>query len=951
MQFGILGSTEVWSAPHLPQIPVGGPRVRAVLALLLLAPRRLVTTERLINGIYGDTPPNRADNAIHSQIARLRRMLGDDPLIHSRPGGYLLATDPDDIDAHRFERLAAEGHRALTTGDHRRATALLREALALWRGPALADVGPAPFAATQITRLSELRITATEDRVEAELALGGHRNLVPELEELVTAHPTRERLRAHLMRALAASGRQTEALETFEDIRRTLADELGADPSPELAAAHLTVLRGTPPTPPNSRTGLPAQLTAFVGRTEDLQRLTNLLRTHRLITLTGPGGMGKTRLAIEAAAQETGDVCFVELAARSSVLPAILDALDLRESGLHPQGPAPDPTQRLIAALADRPLLLILDNCEHLVDEAAALAHHLLGRCPTLRILATSREVLAITGEAAFPVPPLSPASATRLFTERAAAVQPSFVPDPPAIERICDLLDRLPLAIELAASQLRTLPFAELESRLDDRFALLSRGSRTAQPRHRTLRDVVEWSWNLLEETERTTARRLAVFVGGATREAAERVCGSHTAATLSSLVDKSLVDFDGERYRMLATIRAFCLDGSTTGRQAHLDYYLDLAETAEPMLRRAEQLSCLAALTAEHANLDAALRWAMTSGNLNAAIRLVAALSPYWLLSGRRGEAGRMAAELLELLTGPIDGLEEEYVLCVLDAAAVGMAPDGHVACARAVMAGRTATRPFLTLMWGSFSGVAEGPADLRASGDPWTLALLYLGLGLRSWWVYSDRVAAERELGLALQGFRALGERWGMAATLAELAFLTDQRVDPAVTTAMIDEALDLTEQLGAIEDMANLLCRRGDAGLTRDLLTSASEDYRRAAVLAKRVGSPGSLAMAQQGLAGVARAMGDLAESRRLCHAALAACPDGWVSGEETRAKVYISLGRIAQAEGDHGEARIWLRRALGSQNLEITAAATTSLEALDDVPCSSSTASLFPEPGS
>ncbi|GAA4575706.1 BTAD domain-containing putative transcriptional regulator [Planotetraspora kaengkrachanensis] len=942
MRFGILGATEIWPGAGRPPITVGGPRVRAFLALLLLSPGRLVTTEHLIDGVYGDDPPNGAGNAVQSQIARLRRMIGDDGLIRSRSGGYLIEADPGDIDAHRFESLAAEGRRALAEGDHRRAAGMLDEALALWRGPALADIGSAPFAAAQVTRLEESRLAATEDRMEAGLALGEHRDLVPRLEQLVAAHPVRERLRAQLMRALAASGRQADALESYADIRRTLADELGADPSPELSEAHLTVLRGEPAPRTGGRVGLPAHLTDLVGRADDVERVARLLEGHRLVTLSGPGGMGKTRLAAEAATREPGDVCFVELAAHSTVLPAILDALDLRESGLRAQEPTPDPFQRLVAALTGRPVLLVLDNCEHLVDDAAAVAQRLLGRCPALRILTTSREVLAVTGEVVFPVRPLSRVAATRLFVERATAVRPSFVEDGPALERICDLLDRLPLAIELAAARLRTLPLAEIEARLDDRFALLSRGSRTAQARHRTLRDVVEWSWNLLEDVEQVTARRLAVFAGGATREAAERVCGANAAEALSSLVDKSLVAFDGERYSMLATIRAYCSDGSAEAGQAHLDYFLHLAETAEPWSRRAEQVDWLARLSSDLTNLNAALRWAMDSGDLATAVRMVAALSPYWMLSGRRGEAGRAAAELLDLISARsdhdvVEGLEEEYVLCVLDAAAVGSAPDAHVTRARTVMAGRTASRPFLTFLWGSFSGIADGPADLRGAKDPWTLSLLHFGIGLRSWWVDSDRAEAEREFTLALRGFRALGERWGMATTLAELALLAEQRGDTAASAAMTDEALDLAGQLGATEDMANLLCRRGDAVLAGDRLAEASEHYERAAVLGRRAGSPGSLAMAQHGLARVARARGDAAQARRLCHEALASCPDGWVTVEETRARIHVTLGEIARSEGNLGEARSWLRRALGSQNLEITSAAAAVLETIADPP--------------
>jgi DNA-binding SARP family transcriptional activator len=463
MRFAILGRTLVRRSDGR-ELAVGGPRLRTLLALLLVDPGRVVTTERLIDGLYGGNPPRGAANALQSQVSRLRQLLREQdrpgPLVEFHPAGYRLAVDADQVDAHRFQRLAAEGRRALASGDRPRAAALLREALDLWRGPALADAGNVPFARAQAVRLEELRVSVIEDRAEAELALGGRPELVAELEQLVAAYPLRERLRGLLMRALYADGRQAEALAVFEQARRTLAEELGTDPSPELAAVHLAVLRADsslahPAEREAPARRLPAQLTSFVGRAEEVRRVGKLLGEARLVTLTGPGGAGKSRLAIEAAGREAGDVGFVDLALvgeGTDVPLAMLGALGLRDAALlsppapGQRDPPPDIIGRLVAALADRRMLLVLDNCEHVVEAAAGLAHRLLSACPMLRVLATSREPLGITGETLWPVPPLAlppPGTAptealgypaARLFADRpprSGRTSPSTPPTP----------------------------------------------------------------------------------------------------------------------------------------------------------------------------------------------------------------------------------------------------------------------------------------------------------------------------------------------------------------------------------------------------------------------------------------------------------------------------------------------------------------------------------------
>ncbi len=945
--FAVLGPVEARSAAGDP-VPLGGPRPRSLLALLLLDAGRVVGTDRLIDGLYGDHPPGDAANALQAQVSRLRRKLGDHAHIESQPAGYRLAVEPDRVDLHRFTRLAREGRQALTTNEHARAAKLLRDALDLWRGPALADVRDAPFAEAQAARLDELRVAAVEDRAEADLAIGESRAVIGELTELCAAHPLRERPRVLLMRALAANGRQAEALTVFEDARRVLADELGADPSPELAATHLAVLRAEPaPEPPK----IPAQLTTFIGREPELARIAGLLGTGRLVTLTGPGGAGKTRLSIEAGGRADGEVCFVDLSPVTSaadVAQAVLTALGLRETGLFPTGGAPpDPVGRIETALTDRRLLLILDNCEHVIADAAKLVHRLLSSSPGLRVLATSREPLGITGEALCAVPPLaSPprgagaAEATgyesvRLFTERAAAVRPGFRLDDDSAERvrrICAALDGLPLAIELAAARLRTLPLDQLEARLDDRFRLLSKGSRTAAPRHQTLRAVVGWSWDLLAPEEQNLVRRFAIFSGGATMDAVASVCGlsePDTEDLLDSLVDKSLIEFSGERYRMLETIRAFSaerLDESgerDAVARAHASHFLALAQTADPHLRRTEQIEWLARLTAERANLHAALRWAVESDTA-LALRLVGALSSYWRLQGVRTEVAPLAARLLANLgPEPPGDLAEEYVLCVLNAApAESPGLDEHLRRVDSIVPSLPwpLRQPYLLVYWALFAGPpspARRPNELEQAmlddDDPWFQALVHFSTSyLRLF--NGDSAGAEEAFARSLGLFRRIGDRWGTAQVLDGLAELADLRGDRDRSTALVDEAMDLLGQLNATEELAELWARRADRLLRDGDLTDAEAGHRHAADLARRAGASTLLGLTERGFGELARRRGDFARARAHFERALAMLGTDWQS-DAASARTFTAMGRLAEATGDWAEARARHRQAL------------------------------------
>ncbi|WP_031167237.1 ATP-binding protein [Streptomyces durhamensis] len=917
MRFGILGPLDIRTDDGDPIDP-GGPRPRALLTLLLLDAGRPVATERLTDGLYGAEPPADAAGALQSQISRLRRRLAPHTRIEAGPAGYRIGVPADHVDAHRFERLAREGREALAAGDFRGAADRLRTALALWRGPALPDL---PGSHADTARLEELRLAAVQDRIEADLASDGGPELIPELRSLLATHPLSERLYGQLMRALHAGGRPAEALAVYEEARRTLADELGADPSPELAALHLELLRGA--APGRSRPRLPAQLTRFVGRDAELARIPALLADVRLVTLTGPGGAGKTRLAIEAA-RARADAYLVELAPLTDgtrIPYAILAALGIRE-GL--RNATTDVSGRLLAALEDRELLLVLDNCEHLVEDAARVAALLLGRCPGVRVLATSREALGITGEVLVPVPALAPEPAGRLFLERARAVRPGF-DGHPRVADICRALDGLPLAIELAAARLRTLDPQELADRLDDRFRLLSRGDRTKAPRHRTLRAVVEWSWDLLDAEERELAGRLTVFSGGATVDAVEAVCGvPYPEDLLVSLVEKSFLEVSGGRYRMLETIRAFAAEHVTGGsslRDAHAAHYLGLAERAEPFLRGGGQLPWLARLAAEHADLDAALRH-LTRGNTSDALRLMAALSWFWRLRGLHGEQVPSARALLAAVGDePPEGLTEEYALCMMNTI-TGRGDDpaepGRIARVAELMRALDAPLrlPFTMALWALTGGPLfsddEKLRAVRAGDDPWGRALLDVGIAYQA--QFSGRPAdAEAAFTRALEGFRATGDRWGMANCLDPLGAFAAGRGDHERALTLLDEGLAHVRELQAPEETADLLRTRATLLLHRGDVEDAVAHFERSAALARSTGAPDKVAAARRGLGDAARLSGDTARARVHYEEALQRCAANWFSASET-ARILIGLGRTAAAEGRPEEARDWFGQA-------------------------------------
>ena len=662
MQYRVLGPLEVRNGEE--SLPLAGAKQRALLALLLLHANRVLSRDRLIDELWGDKPPATAVTSLQVYVSRLRKLLPAETLL-TRPPGYVLEVEPDELDLRRFERLLAEGHEALAEGDAERAAIVLHQALELWRGPALAEFAFEPFAQAEIGRLEDLRLAAVEERIEADLVLGRHADLIGELEALIVENPHRERLRGQLILALYRSGRQAEALEAYQDARHAL-DELGIEPSAELQKlekailTHDPVLAAASISSPRNPNNLPAQTSPLIGRERELAEVLELVEANRLVTLTGAGGSGKTRLALQAAAELLDDfpdgVWFVSLAALTDpelVEPSIAQALGA------PRG--------LDEFLQGRQLLLVIDNLEQLLPGVAPIIARL-----DANVLATSREHLNVTAEQEYAVPPLPLDDAVALFTQRARKLQPAFEADEDAT-KIAGRLDGLPLAIELAAARVNVLSTAAILERLETRLPLLTGGARDAPERQRTLRATIDWSYELLTTEEQGLFARLAVFAGGCTLDAAQQVCAAELDV-LASLVDKNLLLHHGDRYSMLETIREYAGENLETSgeadalRRRHAEHFLTLAERAERILTGEEiplaNVPEEREVVSELANLRAALEWTLGQRELELALRLAAAAALGWSWTARGTEGLAWVGRALEH-TEHLQTLERAKVL----------------------------------------------------------------------------------------------------------------------------------------------------------------------------------------------------------------------------------------------------------------------------------------------
>ena len=671
MEFRLLGPLEVVGDDGVP-VALGGPRPRALLARLLLEPNRAVSNDRLIDALWGESPPPSAHNAVQVHVHALRAALGPDR-IETRAPGYLLHVHPGELDADRFRELVRRG------GDD------LPVALALWRGPALADLADEPFARADAARLDESRLVAVEARIDHDLAGADDTAVAAELEALVAAHPHRETLRALLMLALYRAGRQADALAAYRDARAAL-DELGLEPGPELRALEQRILRQDEDLsrPQAPRAQMPPQAvsapaTRLIGRDLEVAAVRGLLRREdtRLVTLTGPGGTGKTRLAL--AATDDQRAAFVDLSAVTDarlVLSTIAHALGTGET------PGQDELETVVTALGERRGVLVLDNFEQVLDAAPDVAR-LAAAAPATPIVVTSRAPLRIGAERTYAVPPLplpsldatavetiERAAATRLYVERACAADPSFAltdANATAVARICRAVDGIPLALELAAARVRSLGAEGTAARLDDMLALLSRGARDSPERQRSLRATIDWSVRLLDEPARSVLGVLGAFSGGASIDAVEAVAapGCDVPTAVDDLLDAALVGrIDGPdgapRVTMLETMREYATaqlsaSGSERAvRDRHLGWFLHSAEGDDVYWRRSSDGAWLDRIAADHDNFRSALAHARAVDDVEREIRLANALRYFWRVRGYVEEGRRRLEEALELSEG---------------------------------------------------------------------------------------------------------------------------------------------------------------------------------------------------------------------------------------------------------------------------------------------------------
>ena len=825
----VLGRVTVFAGGR--ESSLGPPQRRAVLAALALRAGDLVPAETLVDALWGAEPPATAANILHGHVARLRAALGPGAL-ETRSPGYVLAVDPRRVDAVRFESLIVEARRHESAEAR---SAGLREALALWRGEPLADLGAFAFADTTRLRLAELRRAALDDCLDADLELGRYTESVPELEALVAEDPLRERTRGQLMVALYGSARQADALAIFEDARRTLAEELGLDPGPELRALEQAILRQELPMPQAHRVGRPRAadpplpLTGLIGRDTEVTEIAALLCLHRLVTLTGPGGCGKTRLALAAAGRDE-DVRWIDLSPVTSALDAVIPALGTEGS------------VRDLAVLGERlrdaRLLLVLDNCEHLIGECAELVAALLRGCAGIRVLATSREPLGVPGEEVWTVPPLDPAAAAELFVRRAS----TGLPTDTAVEEICRRLDGIPLAIELAAARTRVLSPAEIAERLDDRFALLTDGGRVAPARHRTLTAVVDWSHDLLALQERVLFDRLSVCVGGFTLAVAEALAEPPGSGldTLSRLVDKSLVLRENHsgastRFRMLETLRHYgemrlrAAGGQTAARRLHAAYY------AEAVAGSDSHLAAPVLLLEEQSNLRAAATWALAHDEPRLAARIIAYGFPVWIARGPLEEAIDLAEQAQGRLTDPADPLWARL---------------GYAVASMAVM-------------HGDLRRAQSAAVEAMPSADAVTRARIESALGLIAW-ARGDYPLARFRTEQAVPELKRAGDHHGAALTLAHLArLMLDQPgdLDERNADRILREAVESARRTGLPQPLGFCLDQQAAVALRAGRLDCAAE-LAEQSFLAYRAADDGQgMGAALRTAALVARDLGD------------------------------------------------------------------------------------------
>lgn len=915
MEFRILGPSEVASEGRT-VTPVGG-KVGALLAMLIIRHNQVVPAEQLAEGLWGDRPPDSAVNLLHGYISRLRRTFGPQ-LIVTRPPGYILTVDPECIDAFRFERLLEAGRSRREADQTEEAFGLLADALALWRGEALSDFTFETFAQEEIARLHELRLVAHEEHFDTELALGRHADVVSRIRVLVDAHPLRERLWGQLITALYRSGRQGDALRAFAELRRHLVEELGIEPSPPLrqlehdVLLQLPELQWQPAARPQSmivRENLPTYRSTFVGRSGDLAELEKMLSSKRLLTLVGPGGVGKTRLAVELARRvrsqfEHGSrwVELAPLAEAALVADAVAAALGV------PETPGRSLREGVAAALGRQRVLVVLDNCEHVVDEVAKVVDTLLDAAPTVTVLATSREPLRVEGEHVWRAPPLAVPNhdeepldilanveSVRLFLDRAAA-RGDFALSPDnarGVARLCQRLDGLPLAIELAAARTPGLNPTEIAAALDRRFALLDYGLRNSPPRHQTLRAAIEWSHDALTSDERVVYRRLSVFSGAFSLAAAGHVAADddlqfdEVERLIPALVDKSLLAADqrGEHtgYRMLESLCHYAFErlveaGELTAvRRRHLEWYVALVEPASAFMgaSRDHELDPLGDVTD---NVRAALQAALDEGDVTMALRIINTGGfPY--VSGGWAWTEKVVAAA----AGAPPLVHAEALLI-----------QGSLAVARGEFRAALAPR-------------REALEIFQAFGDDLGIAvsLHYLAAGAAN---EGSHTEAMRLYGLSLDAWRRAGTKRGygtaMNFVLHNLGLLAVETGDVVVAKDRLEEALVVAREL---DEEGGVAVHHHALGQLKEVTRehhAAARHYEESLSVARAIVFPRVIASNLVGLGRLALAEGELQVSARKTFEAFSVAADDKDRPGVMRA--LVGLASAAAAAGDYAQ---------------------------------------------
>jgi len=915
LEIRLLGPLEVEAGGRPAE--VSGSKRRGLLALLALHSGRVVDVEELIDVLWGEELPAAPRNAVQHHVARLRAALGPEAIFASADGYALHGAS---VDALRFEELVQEARFALQEGDVRAGADSVSLALEMWRGPPLHGLTDMPWFSAEARRLQALRVDAFEEQFEAALALGEHREVVSALHAAVEENPVRERLWGQLMLALYRSGRQADALETFQQARRRLVDETGLEPGPELRRLQAAILAQDPAiapveVEPRRRGNLPAPTTSFVDRERELTEVVDLLREHRLVTLVGPPGVGKSRLALEAIRAFESEIAdgawLVELARAGEAT----DVIRLVARAVDAHGA--DPLARVIARLRDSDATLLVDACEHALEEAARVVSAVLAGCPQVRVLATSREVLHITGEVRASLEPLplsAPGSiddagspAVQLFAARARAARPGFeltADGAPIAAEIARRVDGLPLAIELAAARLNVLGLAELGAMVKRRLALLQ-SQPASDPMRTALFGLVEWSYDLLHADEKALLHQLAVHRGGASLASMVAVGSSlgldeaTVTYLLGALVDKSivLVSFpaDEARYDLLDTVRDYALErlaesgGLAAARRAHAQYFATVAEAARPALRGPDWQAWTSRLTRENDNLWAALTYARDAPEPDVAIRLGASLGWYFSFSEQVSE-GRRFLELARAIASDdapawlwVELLASVCFLATeeLDFEAAIEAGDRALALAATVPPSPVAAeaRALLSLPLAQ-SGSQERAAKLaeeardaaEAAGDHWTAAVASL-TGAMDAAVAGDVRTADTLSANAARHSEAIGFLPTLLPATTLEAWVAEQREDSEAAIDAYRRVFELANQTRFADHAAFALARLGSIALANGEPRQAEELFRRALAAADAARAPWVTAYARVQLGRILAAAGDAQAAEKLYRGAL------------------------------------------------------------------------------